>query len=455
MGHQKESTHHSSSTARHSTPPLDTTHQAGKTRASTADRTFELLLEEHVPTIFNVLRRRGVPESEREDVLQQVLLRAYQSRSRFDPSHSFSSWISTIAARTAVDHFHLVSARREVALDENSAQTAAGEENLFEPLLTSGEDDIIRRYEARRTLRHLIDSIPEARRRIFILHELEGHSVEEIGMMLKLPPNTVKSRLLRGRNDVEAAHRRWAAVQRRETSRGGILPIYLGSLSSLLRAAGYPRSLHNRQMPEWAPSQNTRVESQVTSGQPPVTAAQLNTSPLHKTWGILRSIAALSVAGAAGAVVTGLAMQLGGSPTHPTGDPKDTPASAEKHSGVELPLPSPVDLAIKPIALAASADPTASNTWDQTSKNQPYPKASQRAAPIPNPSHHVRAIPRRESEEMALLEKAKALLDRGQQVEGCAALAAHANQYPNGLFQRQRNMLVNAAACSMKRRESH
>lgn len=72
--------------------------------AQAGDRaTYEILLKECVPHVKRVVRRSGVRPDNVDDVVQEVLLTIHRARQTFDPSRSFTAWLSAIAQHRAID----------------------------------------------------------------------------------------------------------------------------------------------------------------------------------------------------------------------------------------------------------------------------------------------------------------------------------------------------------------
>ena len=72
--------------------------------AQTGDRAaYETLLRDCVPHLKRVVRRSGVRPDNVDDVVQDVLLTIHRARQTFDPSRSFTAWLTAIAQRRAID----------------------------------------------------------------------------------------------------------------------------------------------------------------------------------------------------------------------------------------------------------------------------------------------------------------------------------------------------------------
>lgn len=66
---------------------------------------FELLVGQFEKRIFNFLRQFVGNAHDAEDITQETFLKAYQGMHRYEPVYAFSTWLFTIAKRTAISHF--------------------------------------------------------------------------------------------------------------------------------------------------------------------------------------------------------------------------------------------------------------------------------------------------------------------------------------------------------------
>jgi len=99
--------------------------------AQAGDRAaYQNLLQDCVPVIKSVARRRGVPADRVDDVVQDVLLTIHRARQTYDPRRSFTAWMSVIAERRAIDLLRRIRRQelREVhaplALETHADETA-------------------------------------------------------------------------------------------------------------------------------------------------------------------------------------------------------------------------------------------------------------------------------------------------------------------------------------------
>lgn len=146
----------------------------------------------HFDVLWRFLRRLGIPESDVDDAVQEVILVLARKLDQVRDGSERSFVLST-AFRVASDMRRQVKRRREV-----------DEAPLYER--QSPELD----PEAAAQQRHLalllaqvLEQLTLELRDVFVLYELEDFTMAEIASVLELPPGTVASRLRRGREAFE------------------------------------------------------------------------------------------------------------------------------------------------------------------------------------------------------------------------------------------------------------
>jgi RNA polymerase sigma-70 factor (ECF subfamily) len=142
------------------------------------------------------LRAMGIPDSDREDVAQEVFVVAQRKLPELQVEN-LAGWLFRVAAKTASDHRrrswfrHLFARRSEVNFEEIVWDGA-------------GPAEEIERAEARTVLDAAMRRLSEKRRTAFVLHEVEGYSCEEIAALLDVPVATIWTRLHHARKDFVA-----------------------------------------------------------------------------------------------------------------------------------------------------------------------------------------------------------------------------------------------------------
>jgi RNA polymerase sigma-70 factor (ECF subfamily) len=145
---------------------------------------------------FRYLKNR----EDAEEVAQDVLLKVYRKIEAFRGDAALSSWIYRITFNTAMS-------RLRSARFNRSAEVAAPESNIdgvpkiaSEPAdWTSLADDQVMRAQMRKKLIDALSHLPQVYRVPVLLRDINGLSTEEASAILKVKPQTLKSRLHRGR----------------------------------------------------------------------------------------------------------------------------------------------------------------------------------------------------------------------------------------------------------------
>jgi RNA polymerase sigma-70 factor (ECF subfamily) len=152
--------------------------------AGAADRQeFESLLSEAAPLAFRVARGVLRNSADAEDVAQEALLRAYRRFGRLRDRQRFRGWLVRIAFRLAIDRVR--SSKRREQRETFWSQS--------EPRVST--EDTAATSEFQSHLERALAEICEKYRLVLLLSAMEGHTLEEIAVLLGVPLGTVKSRL--------------------------------------------------------------------------------------------------------------------------------------------------------------------------------------------------------------------------------------------------------------------
>lgn len=155
---------------------------------------FEELVRAYQHRVFAVALRMLGNAGEAEEIAQEVFLRAHRALAEFRGDAKLSTWLYTIASRLCLNR---------LGSGERSA-TLSGEERLMRLRHEAGGPDaMLEQTELEAALHRAIAELPDERRIVVVLRDLEGLSYEEIAAALELPTGTVRSRLHRARLDLK------------------------------------------------------------------------------------------------------------------------------------------------------------------------------------------------------------------------------------------------------------
>jgi RNA polymerase sigma-70 factor, ECF subfamily len=149
----------------------------------------EQFVSRYQNVVFAFLSRALGPGPHIEDLAQEVFLRACRALPRFEPDGAarLSTWLLTIASRVAID------ARRKRLVPVRPL--GAGRE-VADPITPETER---RRAEIGHAIAEAAAQLPDDQRDAFVLAELHGLEMKEIGRVLGIPENTAKTRIHRAR----------------------------------------------------------------------------------------------------------------------------------------------------------------------------------------------------------------------------------------------------------------
>jgi len=146
--------------------------------------------------VWRCLRSLGVRDSHLEDALQDVFIVVQRRLPEFDGRAAVRTWLYAIALRVARKY-------RERARREPTSLEAARE---GDPELSAEQTSGDCEHESERLVlaRRALSSLDDDKREIFVLARVEQMSAPEIANVLRIPLNTVYSRLRAARLAFEA-----------------------------------------------------------------------------------------------------------------------------------------------------------------------------------------------------------------------------------------------------------
>jgi RNA polymerase sigma-70 factor, ECF subfamily len=135
-----------------------------------------------------------------EEVTQDVLLKVNRKIAAFRGDAALSSWIHRITFNTAMSRLRTARFTRPAEVHAADLGNAQGDPASYEPAdWSSLADDQVMRSEMRGRLIKALTRLPAVYRVPVILRDIQGLSTEEASAVLRVKPQTLKSRLHRGR----------------------------------------------------------------------------------------------------------------------------------------------------------------------------------------------------------------------------------------------------------------
>jgi RNA polymerase sigma-70 factor, ECF subfamily len=144
------------------------------------------MYDAHVDRVYRLVYRMVDDPHRAQDYTQEAFIRAFRRLGDFRGDSALSTWICSIAISVALNGLRTLkrAREREVGLDDVpsiGARTVEADPDL----------------KVRLTL--AIDRLPDGYRTVFVMHDVEGYTHQEIADTLGVQPGTSKAQLFRAR----------------------------------------------------------------------------------------------------------------------------------------------------------------------------------------------------------------------------------------------------------------
>ena len=159
---------------------------------------FEELVETYQHRLVAVMHHLVGNAEEAEDLAQEVFLRVYRARKKYRPRAKFSTWLFTIAANLAKNEMRRRKRRRNWSSLDEMQETLKDASLQFADRKSNRQEDL-EREQLSGVVGEAIATLPDRYRIALVLRDIEGLAYEEIGLALKIPGGTVRSRINRAR----------------------------------------------------------------------------------------------------------------------------------------------------------------------------------------------------------------------------------------------------------------
>jgi len=149
------------------------------------------LYDAHVDRVYRLAYRLVGDDDLAREFTQDTFVRAFERLGSFRGEAKLSTWLHAIATSVVLNGLRKVKRlRRETDL-EDAGGVAAGRRDA--------EPDLKHR------LARAIDDLPQGYRTVFVMHDVEGYTHEEIGNALDIETGTSKAQLSRARAKLREA----------------------------------------------------------------------------------------------------------------------------------------------------------------------------------------------------------------------------------------------------------
>lgn len=166
------------------------------------------LMERHAAPVFHFLCRMVGNEDDANDLAQETFVRVFKSAKSFRAEQRFSTWLFTIAANLARNHFRWRSRHPNLSLDAENPGTEQSIGSTL-PADSPAPNEAALADERAKAIRAAVKDLPEDLREAIVLCEWEEHSLAEAAAILETTPKAVESRLYRARGILREQLKHW------------------------------------------------------------------------------------------------------------------------------------------------------------------------------------------------------------------------------------------------------
>jgi RNA polymerase sigma factor (sigma-70 family) len=152
-------------------------------------------IEREQSRLRNFIRKRVLDESDAEDILQEVFYELVQAYRLMKPVEQAGAWLFRVARNRIIDRFRKrgpETARRDAPAGEKDGELFPWEDLLPSP--DAGPEAAYAHEVLIDEIDAALDELPEEQREVFVAHELEGRSFNDLAAATGLSVNTLLSR---------------------------------------------------------------------------------------------------------------------------------------------------------------------------------------------------------------------------------------------------------------------
>ena len=161
------------------------------------ERAFNEIVERYSKKLYYLCLKMLQNESDAEDTVQTIFLKAYTNISRFEEKSSISTWLYRIGVNVCTD---LLRKRKKETVSSLYSTNSDEEEYALElPDEKENVEESVLRKERKEALYQAISTLKPKQKELIVLREIENLSYEEIAKILTMNVGTVKSGINRAR----------------------------------------------------------------------------------------------------------------------------------------------------------------------------------------------------------------------------------------------------------------
>jgi RNA polymerase sigma-70 factor, ECF subfamily len=154
---------------------------------------FEELFARYRGPLFGFFRRRLATETRAEDLVQETFLAVVRAIRHYEPRSTVRTYLYGIAMNLALAERRKQAKEREPGTTMGESNDESADESAFDQATVASEPETLL------WVRQALEKLDAVDREVLMLREYEQLSYTEIAQLLRIPVNTVRSRLFRAR----------------------------------------------------------------------------------------------------------------------------------------------------------------------------------------------------------------------------------------------------------------
>lgn len=156
---------------------------------------FEVLLRRYRTPLVNYFVRMVRDKAIAEDLAQEVFLRVYQVRDRYQPDAQFKTWLYRIATNLALNVIRDRKTSDAAPVETGTAEGDPLEQRIADSRPTAEQE--MMRCEREQIVRKAVEALPHNQRAAVVLHKYQEVDYRQIADILGVSESAVKSLLFR------------------------------------------------------------------------------------------------------------------------------------------------------------------------------------------------------------------------------------------------------------------
>ena len=122
-----------------------------------------------------------------EDAVQEVFVKVWENRNQIKPDLSFKAYLFCISKNHVINQLKRIS--REIKAHQEISHRSLTSYNAVEEQVMYAESEAL--------ARKALDALPPKRKKVFIMHRLEGKKYGEIATLMHISKNTVRDHVVK------------------------------------------------------------------------------------------------------------------------------------------------------------------------------------------------------------------------------------------------------------------